>query len=233
MANSSPSQESKAPTPEAPFTLPFPRNSDFIGRDEDLERLHASLSSPRLVGIRPAGLTGMGGIGKTQLAVEYAYRYRTTYAAGVFWINAAEPLVDGLAALGCRLHPGVFDGPRDEQIRTAFAYLSRSTEILLILDNLPEPAELSCPVAPGCIPSSLPCRILFTTRRRDLGRFTSVEVTLLPEEAALRLLLRYPNRQPVLDPGHPDQPDARAICRMLCRLPLALELAGTFPGRMG
>jgi hypothetical protein len=57
------------PAAGAPFLVPFPRNADFVGRDGDLARLHACLSGPGPVGIRPAGLTGMGGIGKTQLAV--------------------------------------------------------------------------------------------------------------------------------------------------------------------
>jgi predicted ATPase len=42
------------------------------------------------VGITPAGISGMGGIGKTQLAVEYAYRHRAAYPGGVFWVNAAR-----------------------------------------------------------------------------------------------------------------------------------------------
>src|SRR5262249_39915278 len=76
------------PAAEAPFLVPFPRNGDFVGRDGDLTRLHAVLSGSDAgpVGIRPAGLTGMGGIGKTQLAVEYVYRHRQDYPDGIFWI---------------------------------------------------------------------------------------------------------------------------------------------------
>ena len=76
--------------------MPFPRNGEFVGRDGDLTRLHASLSEPGSgpVGIRPAGLTGMGGIGKTQLVVEYVYRHRDDYPEGIFWIDAAGPLVE-------------------------------------------------------------------------------------------------------------------------------------------
>lgn len=215
---------------ESPFTVPFPRNVGFVGRDEDLERLHASLTGRQTVGIRPAGLTGMGGIGKTQLAVEYAYRYREAYPQGVFWINASEPMVEGFAQVGCRLRQGIQDHSRDEQVRAAFAELSRMSGFLVVLDNLTDPAALNRPVSPDCIPSALPCRILFTTRRRELGWFAAVEVTVLPEEPALRLLLRHADRQPILDQGHPAHQDARAICRMVGQLPLALELAGAFLG---
>src|SRR6516162_10375305 len=86
---------------EAPFVVPFPRNADFVGRDDDLARLRASLSGSGAgpVGIRPAGLTGMGGIGKTQLAVEYVHRHRQDYTDGVIWIDAAGLLADGFVRL--------------------------------------------------------------------------------------------------------------------------------------
>ena len=98
LIGSAPSKD-LTPAPEAPFLVPFPRNLDFVGRDGDLARLHACLSGPGPVGIRPAGLTGMGGIGKTQLAVEYVYRYRESYPDGIFWIDAAGSLAEGFARL--------------------------------------------------------------------------------------------------------------------------------------
>jgi WD40 repeat protein len=221
------------PADAAPFLVPFPRNADFVGRDEDLARLHASLSGPGPVGIRPAGLTGMGGIGKTQLAVEYIHRHRGDYSDGVFWIDAAGPLAEGFARLATdtRLRWAASDLPRDEQVRAAFAELSRRPRALLVLDNLPDPATLAVPLVPGCTPEDLGFRLLFTTRRHDLGRFAAVEITILPEDPALRLLLRHPARRAALDPSHPDHEHARAIARMLGRLPLALELAGAYLGK--
>ena len=77
----------------------------------------------------------------------------------------------------------------------------------------------------------LGCRILFTTRERELGRFHSIEVSVLPEEPALQLLLGHPRRHAIRDdPRHPERPEAQAICRLLGWLPLALELAGAFLG---
>ena len=87
------------------------------------------------------------------------------------------------------------------------------------------------PIVSGCIPAGLSCRLLFTTRRRDLGGFTPVEVTVLPEDSALQLLLRHPKRLPAIEPGDPDHEPAVAITRMLGRLPLALELAGAYLGK--
>src|SRR5207302_580858 len=90
--------------------------------------------------------------------------------------------------------------------------------------NLADPAQLNQAIDPGFVPGSLPCRLLFTTRRRDLGRFRSVDVTVLPEETALQLLLRQQNRRPALAPDHPEREDALAICRMLL-----LRVAGQLP----
>ena len=110
----------------------------------------------------------------------------------MIWINAGESLTDGFATLGRRLTPTVVDSPRDGQVRTAFALLARQPDALLVIDNLADPSELDRPVATGSIVTNLPCRVLFTTRRRTVGRFAAVEVTVLPEEPALRLLLRHP-----------------------------------------
>ena len=173
----------------------------------------------------------MGGIGKTQLAVEYVYRYRDAYPDGVFWVNAAEPLAQGLAQIATRLRPEVQDRPLDQQLRTAFDELRNRKGSLLVLDNLDDPAKLISPLSAGESLQMLGCRILFTTRERELGRFHSIEVSVLPEEPALQLLLGHPRRHAIRDdPGHPERSEAQAICRLLGWLPLALELAGAFLG---
>ncbi len=223
------------PAPEASFIVPFPRNGEFVGRDGDLQRLHAQLSGPGSgpVGIRPAGLTGMGGIGKTQLVVEYVYRHRDDYPDGIFWIDAAGPLAEGFARLATdhRLRWAENEQPRDEQIQAVFKTFDSRPRALLVLDNLPDPSALAVSLSTGCVPEDLRCRVLFTTRRHDLGRFVGIEVTILPEEPALQLLLRHPSRRAALIPSHTDHEHARAIARMLGRLPLALELAGAYLGK--
>jgi len=114
-----------------------------------------------------------------------------------------------------------------------FAGLKSRPRALLVLDNLPDPAKLAVPVLTGCTPEHMDCQLLFTTRRHDLDRFAGVEVSVLAEDAALRLLLRHDSRLAALDPSHPEHEHARAIARMLGRLPLALELAGAYLGKFG
>jgi len=75
--------------PEPRFLVPFRRNPDFVGRSDDLENLHALLQKGDTVGVRPAMLSGMGGIGKTQLAVgtHIPIQYEMTLE---LWVNAAD-----------------------------------------------------------------------------------------------------------------------------------------------
>jgi transcriptional regulator with XRE-family HTH domain len=78
-------------TAPVPFWhVPFPRNPFFTGRQAVLQRLHSFLLEEQdLMTSRSYALSGWGGIGKTQTAIEYAYRHALDYA-GVFWIHAAH-----------------------------------------------------------------------------------------------------------------------------------------------
>src|SRR5258708_15794029 len=70
------------------WNIPYQRNPFFTGREEVLTQLHSVLQADARVELsHPLGISGLGGIGKTQTALEYAYRYRTDYDA-VFWVRA-------------------------------------------------------------------------------------------------------------------------------------------------
>ena len=127
----------------------------------------------------------MGGIGKTQLAVEYCYRHRADFPGGVFWINAAEPIEEGLALIGRILTPSLAHRSLDEQLHEAINYLSVHEDSLLVLDNLPEPDVLNMRLVSQIVPAALPCHLMFTTRRRDLGLFTAIEVSVPPGRASV------------------------------------------------
>ena len=70
------------------WNIPYLRNPYFTGREEVLLQLHRTLHAENRVTLsHPQGISGLGGIGKTQTALEYAYRYQSEYAA-VLWVRA-------------------------------------------------------------------------------------------------------------------------------------------------
>src|SRR5205807_8783503 len=114
------------------WTVPYPRNPFFTGREDLLTQLSALLQR----GQTPA-LSGMGGVGKTHLAVEYAYRHQADYQA-VLWTGAEsrEALTSSLLALAEELH--LPESRQHDAMITLQAFkvwLQRQTDWLLILDN--------------------------------------------------------------------------------------------------
>jgi hypothetical protein len=141
--------------------VPFLRNHGFVGREEDLAEVHALLQGGQAVAVRPVAASGMGGIGKTQLAVEYAYRYAGEYPGGVFWVNAANDWQAELAALAERVGLREDEAPeaqRQRRLALAFAaFLGEHAGVLVVFDNVEDPPALRDP-AHAVVPlRSAPC----------------------------------------------------------------------------
>lgn len=87
------------------WNVPFPRNPFSTGREELLEQLHTRLHTTQITALgQPQAIRGLGGVGKTQLVVEYAYRYRQEYQA-ILWVQAesTESLISSYVALAVLL----------------------------------------------------------------------------------------------------------------------------------
>src|SRR5215470_1750851 len=73
---------------EETMTLPYPRNLFFLGREDVLARLRYQLQAGQTMALsQPQAISGLGGVGKTQVALEYAYRHAQDYQA-VYWTRA-------------------------------------------------------------------------------------------------------------------------------------------------
>jgi hypothetical protein len=191
-----------------------PRNPGFAGREGLLAAIRTALPGADRAVVRV--LYGLGGVGKTQLAVEYAHRFADSYDL-VWWIAAEQvdligPQFAALAdVLGCR-RPG---GGTAELRRAVLAELRSSGRSLVIFDNAEDPEYLASWLPGGGV------HVLITSRTRRWSDIAvSVEVDVLPRAESIALLT---GRMPTLAPGEADQ-----LADALGDLPLALTQAAEY-----
>jgi tetratricopeptide (TPR) repeat protein len=213
-------RSSAEPTGTRLFENVPPRDLNFTGRDERLAELHSLLMDVgRPAAITQAAIHGLGGIGKTTLAIEYAHRYAGAYS-GVWWANAEQRavLIASLASLAGRLDRRLAEEPdQDKAARFAIARLAERTglPILLVYDNVENPQILD-----GLMPSG-GARALVTTRWTDWGgRAAELKLEVLPPLKAAEFLQKRTART--------DQPGAARLASALGNLPLALDHAGAY-----
>jgi hypothetical protein len=222
---------SRAALPDV-WNIPYPRNSFFIGREDTLSLLRTYLQAGKTTAISQLALalSGLGGIGKTQIAVEYAYRYHQNYQF-VLWARAEsrEALTSSYVAIADLLKLPE-KGERDQTItvQAVKCWLQTKNGWLLILDNADELALL-----PEFLPPSLGGHLLLATRASALGRLAQrVEVLTLPSEQGALLLLRramlLPSDAPLTQTSTSDRELAVQIFQELGGLPLALDQAGAY-----
>ncbi|MBK9647322.1 MAG: tetratricopeptide repeat protein [Deltaproteobacteria bacterium] len=207
-----PPEPERSEGPLARHNLPFPRNPDFVGYEAERAAVLAQLSPGK-----PTAITGLAGVGKTQLALEIASDALQSRAL-VLWIDASgDNLVAAMAALA--------DDPLQlglpttvsavERARAARRALEEAGPSLLVVDHLIDGDGLQ-----EQLPRAGDCAVLLTTRRADLPRAQSVPLGGLGREESLRLLTR----------GEPLPPNEQAAAETLCEalgdLPLAIDLAG-------
>ena len=120
------------------WNVPFLRNPYFTGREQLLLSLHRTLAADKTVTVSQSrAISGLGGIGKTQIAIEYAYRYAREYQA-VLWVSADphELLVSEFARLAQTLDlPGKEEQDQWRIVSAVKRWLQEHSGWLLILDN--------------------------------------------------------------------------------------------------
>jgi len=204
--------------------LPFSPNPLFTGRVEDLRKLADALVNHASAGtVITQAITGMGGLGKTQLAVEFAYRYGNQFQ-GVHWLNLADPTTLDSEIASCGQKMGLDNWPEDQPSQVAlteFTWKSQGPR-LLILDNFEDVANANN-VLPRFRYSSI--RILVTSRRSDWLPTTGLNPILLelfsPAES-----LDFLKRSLLKRKDNND--DLNTLSERLGHLPLALELASRY-----
>jgi hypothetical protein len=208
--------------------LPFSRNLAFTGRQQELIDLAQALFYPPPADRHAAAVVvcGLGGLGKTQLAVELCYRYGR-YLHGVHWIAADQDLAAEIAACGAALGLPAPIWPEKLPDQVAFTlqwWAQPGQRRLVVLDNLDDPQVLET-----WLPQLEAVRLLVTTRRADWPRTLPLHVHrlgTLPRAQSAELLCRL---APRLEKSRPA--DVDALAERLGDLPLALHLAGSYLDR--
>lgn len=229
--------EASLTVPTFYWNVPYRRNPCFTGREAFLQNIHTLLAAQQPVALtQAAALSGLGGIGKTQVAIEYAYRYRLGYRA-VFWLAAetAESLMTSVQQIADLLHFPTRENADQSQLGEALRrWLTTHQEWLVIADNVEE-LDLLYPLLPSLGAGAL----LLTTRRQALGK--QAELLVLPpmsQQEGIRLLLRRSGQdlgsafgkslpQESLKEA-PIAAEAAQLVELLEGLPLALDQAGAY-----
>jgi tetratricopeptide (TPR) repeat protein len=219
--------------------MSFPRNELFVGREEQLRSLEQSLLPSNIH--RRMTICGLGGCGKSALALEFAYRALVRYAKYmVFWVPAISQESFELAyrEIGVRLGvPGITEDNADIKKLVKNALSSGSfSDWLMIVDNADDPGVLlettdndamSARLS-DCLPHSTNGTILFTTRSRkvagDLTPSSVLELNDLSKAEARQLLARRLTKQTLLD----DETAVDELLAILTYLPLAIVQAAAF-----
>src|SRR5579859_2697735 len=216
------------PEPRYPRTIPpvwrVPtRNASFTGRNEILERLHDQLIGSRTAVVLPVALHGLGGVGKTQVAQEYAHRFMADYDL-VWWVPAEQrDLINpSLAELAQPLGVRPLDSTTEtaEAVREALRLGRPYDRWLLIFDNADEPGEVEdfFPGGPG--------HVIVTSRNpawSQVAEQVAIDVFSRTES------LDYLRRRVESLSGE----DAALVAEALGDLPLAIEQAGAWLAATG
>ena len=195
------------------FGLPS-RNPYFTGREALLENLRKQLT-----GGKPTAVHGLGGTGKSQLAIEYAWRWASDYSQ-VIWLRAETPQTLGA---DFDVLAGDLDKPTEQTavIKAVVKRLEQNPGWLLIFDNAPNPkaVEHAVPLAGG--------QVIFTSRHTAWGKYAvPLRVDVWKIEEAVRFLLKRAG-------ARGDEHPATQLAEELGCLPLALEHAAAYCEQSG
>ena len=218
--------EPQQPIPETigiPHNLPC-SNARFVGREQEIETLHQQLQQSDRVAI--SAIAGMGGVGKTELALQYAQQSLLHHRGGVVWLPCDRAMAELLAFAQGQLFPRFkLADLGDVDVQLAYCWRNWPAQenppesVLLILDDVTDYQEQVAPY----LTERPRFRVLLTTRERLQG-IARLDLDVLTPVDALTLLKNIVGTEPV----EAEAATAANLCQWLGYLPLGLELAGYY-----
>ncbi|MBW4608467.1 MAG: tetratricopeptide repeat protein [Hassallia sp. WJT32-NPBG1] len=230
--------------------MPWSGATKFVGREKELAHLHQLLQENDSVAI--AAVVGMGGVGKTELALQYALKHREFYSGGICWCGVKSGDVGLQVVQFARIHlelNPLTDLDLVGQVKYCWQRW-REGNVLLVLDDVTIYKEIQ----PYLPPSSTRFKVLMTTRKH-FGQIQKLSLDVLQPQAALELLRKLvgderadltplpPSLQGKGESGSPTlageglgersigEVVALQLCERLGYLPLGLELVGRYLAR--
>jgi tetratricopeptide (TPR) repeat protein len=211
----------KAPTPSSLYQLPADL-ADFTGREEEVRKLVALLGEGA-AGATISAIGGMGGVGKTALAVHVAHKVATQYPDGQIVVEmggTAERPLTPVEAMGQVVHafqPELRLPDDANEVTALYRTTLEGRKALLLLDN----AANSAQVRPLVVPAG--CGLVVTSRHNiSLPGLRHFDLDALPVEEACALL------QTIVGQERATGEELGTIVKLCGRLPLALRVAGDF-----
>jgi tetratricopeptide (TPR) repeat protein len=200
--------------------LPYTGATKFVGRSVDLKRLHEKIQQKDCVAI--CAVAGMGGVGKTELAIQYALFQKEAYQGGICWLQARNQDIGIQVVNFVKAHLALT--PPDHldllnQVAWCWQHW-KDGDVLIVLDDVNNYAQ----VKPYLPPPTSRFRVLVTTRLRLFHSSERLDLDVLSLDDALSLLsslIGFERLQEELD-------DAKQLCSWLGYLPLGLELVGRY-----
>ncbi|MEH1791878.1 tetratricopeptide repeat protein [Nostoc sp.] len=201
-----------------PPAVPLER---FVGREAELEKLHQQLQTSRQVAI--VAVAGMGGVGKTELATQYAKQHLQNYQGGVCWLSA-QGIDVGIQILRFAELKFKLIAPDEWEFADRLRYCWQNWqqgEVMLVFDDV---TDYKTQVQPYLPPESPRFKVLLTTRQEFDRTLPQLPLGVLKPLAAMKLLKSLVDRERLKS----EPWVAREICKSLGYLPLALELVGRY-----
>ncbi len=207
-----------------PNNLPRSGAAAFVGRDEEMKTLHQQLQESDRVAI--SAISGMGGVGKTELALQYAQQYLSHYRGGVVWLPGDRAIAELLAFAQGQLFPRFkLADLGDVDVQLAYCWRNWPAQknppesVLLIFDDVTDYQEQVAPY----LTERPRFRVLLTTRERLQG-IARLDLDVLTPVDALTLLRNIIGTERI----EAEVETAASLCQWLGYLPLGLELAGYY-----
>ncbi len=212
------------------WNVPYRRNPFFTGREAILEKLQDHFSRATTAALtQPPAITGLGGIGKTQITIEYAHRHREEYKC-VLWVNAVEPvtLMEGFVQIARLLQlPIKEEQDQNKVVEVVKQWLANHDGWLLILDNADD-----LNLASEFLPTLGRGHMLLTTRDAATGSLANFEVEKMEKRESMELLLQRAKvlaaHAPLSQASAANQTTASTIVEEMDGLPLAIDQAGAY-----